>query len=96
MTDSSPSRLSPHGCPERSDPVENILEDAKKLLVITGEIDSVLGNDMTSEFIERAEQKGATVFRGANYAHPFMDSNHEIHNERLNQVINFLDGGEGN
>ncbi|ODN65784.1 alpha/beta hydrolase [Methylophaga muralis] len=96
VIDSSPSRLSPHGCPERIDPAENIPADAKNLLVITGEIDSVLGNDMTSEFRERAEQKGAIVFHGPNYAHPFMDSSHEIHNERLNRVINFLDGGEGN
>tara|TARA_R100000935_G_C2803460_1_gene151579 strand:+ start:300 stop:1148 length:849 start_codon:yes stop_codon:yes gene_type:complete len=96
VIDSSPSRLSPHGCPERIDPVENIPDDAKNILVITGEKDSVLGPDMTSEFREQAEQKGANVYIGSNYAHPFMDSSHEIHNERLNRVINFLDGSEGN
>ncbi|MDO8826149.1 alpha/beta hydrolase [Methylophaga sp.] len=94
VIDSSPSRLSPHGCPERIDPAENIPDDVKNILVITGEIDSVLGPKMTSEFRERAEQKGAAVFNGSNYAHPFMDSSHEIHNERLNRVINFLDGSE--
>ena len=96
VIDASPSRLSPHGCPERIDPAENIPDDAKNLMVITGEIDSILGNEMTSEFRERAEQKGATVFHGPNYSHPFMDSSHDIHNERLNRVINFLDGSEGN
>lgn len=96
VIDSSPSRLSPHGCPERIDPAENIPDDAKNLLVITGDIDSVLGPDMTTEFRERAEQKGASVYIGWNYGHPFMDSTHEIHNERLNRVINFLDGSEGN
>lgn len=96
VIDSSPSRLSPHGCPERIDPAENIPDDAKNLLVITGEVDTVLGNEMTSEFRKRAEQKGATVFHGPDYAHPFMDSSHAIHNERLNRVINFLDGSEGN
>lgn len=96
VIDSSPSRLSPHGCPERIDPTENIPDDAKNLLVITGEKDSVLGPDMTSEYRELAEQKGANVYIGSNYAHPFMDSSHEIHNERLNRVINFLDGSEGN
>ena len=94
VIDSSPSRLSPHGCPVRIDPAENIPDDAKNLLVITGEIDSVLGPEMTSEFKERAEQKGASVFHGPNYSHPFMDSSHEIHNERLNRAINFLDGSE--
>lgn len=96
VIDSSPSRLSPHGCPERMDPLENIPEVAKNILVITGEKDSVLGPDMTSEFRERAEKKGASVYIGSNYSHPFMDSSHEIHNERLNRVINFLDGSEGN
>ncbi|MCC5796669.1 MAG: alpha/beta hydrolase [Methylophaga sp.] len=94
VIDASPSRLSPHGCPEWLDPAENIPDDAKNLLVITGEIDSVLGPEMTSEFRERAEQKGASVYNGSNYGHPFMDSSHEIHNERLNRVINFLDGSE--
>ena len=96
VIDSSPSRLSPHGCPERIDPSENIPVDANNILVITGEKDSVLGPEMTSEFRDRAEQKGAAVFNGSNYAHPFMDSSYEIHNERLNRVINFLDGSEGN
>jgi len=96
VIDSSPSRLSPHGCSERIDPAENIPDDATNLLVITGESDSVLGPEMTSEFRERAEQKGASVYIGSNYAHPFMDSSHEIHNERLNRVIDFLDGSEGN
>lgn len=96
VIDSSPSRLSPHGCPERIDPAENIPDDAKNILVITGAKDSVLVPHMTFEFSERAEQKGARVFHGPNYSHPFMDSSHEIHNERLNRVIDFLDGSEGN
>ncbi|WP_292414112.1 MULTISPECIES: alpha/beta hydrolase [unclassified Methylophaga] len=96
VIDSSPSRLSPHGCPERIDPVANIPDDAINMLLIMGEKDSVLGPEMTSEFRERAEQKGASVYIGSNYAHPFMDSSHEIHNERLNRVIIFLDGSESN
>ena len=96
VIDASPSRLSPHSCPEWLDPAENIPDDAKNILVITGEKDSVLGPEMTSEFRERAEHKGASVYIGSNYSHPFMDSSHEIHNERLNRVINFLDGSEGN
>lgn len=96
VIDSSPSRFSPHGCPERIDPAENIPDDAKNILVITGEKDSILGPDMTTEFRKQAEQKGASVFHGPNYSHPFMDSSHEIHNERVNRVINFMDGSEGN
>lgn len=94
VIDSSPSRLSPHGCPKGIDPAENLPDDAKNILVITGESDSVLGPDMTSEFRKLAAQKGATVFNGSQYAHPFMDSSYEIHNERLNRVIDFLHGKE--
>jgi alpha/beta superfamily hydrolase len=91
VIDSSPSRFSPHGCPARIDPAENIPEDAKKMLVITGEKDTVLKPDMTSEYRELAEAKGAAVFHGLEYAHPFMDSR-EVHKDRLNRVIDFLAG----
>lgn len=95
VIDSSPSRLSPHGCPKWLDPAENIPDNANNLLVITGEKDSVLGPDMTAEFRELARQKGATVYNGSNYGHPFMDSSYAVHNERLNRVIDFLDGRAG-
>jgi len=96
VIDSSPSRFSPYGCPKAIDPTENIPEDAEKMLVITGAIDSVLKPKMTSEFREIARLKGASVFDGPNYSHPFMDRNIDVHFDRLKRVINFLDNHEGN
>lgn len=96
VIDSSPSRFSPYGCPKAIDPAEHIPEDARKMLVITGAIDSVLSHKMTSEFRESARLKGAAVFDGPNYSHPFMDRNRDVHFDRLNRVINFLDGHDGN
>ncbi|MGR5339336.1 alpha/beta hydrolase [Vibrio astriarenae] len=91
VIDSSPSRFSPYGCPKRIDPSENIPDDSTNMLVITGAADPVLGPEMTSEFRELAKQKGATVFNGADYSHPFMDKRVDIHRARLNKVANFLD-----
>lgn len=91
VIDSSPSRFSPYDCPRSIDPVENLPDDASKIMVITGSIDSVLPPDMTDEFRDTAELRGASVFNGPDYAHPFMDGKLSVHNERMNRVINFLD-----
>lgn len=90
IIDSSPSRLSPHGCPQRVDSVENLPKDSSKLFVITGKQDQVLGDDMTQELREVADKNGAKTIHGERFAHPFMDSNEEIHQERMNLIINFL------
>ena len=61
------------------------------MLVITGAIDLVLTKKMTQEFRLLAEKNGATVYDGANYAHPFMDANISTHLTRLKQVITFFE-----
>jgi alpha/beta superfamily hydrolase len=90
IIDSSPSRLSTHGCPQRIDPVENLPKDSSKLLVITGKQDQVLGDNMTQELREVASEKGAKTIHGESFAHPFMDSNEEIHQERMDLIMEFL------
>jgi hypothetical protein len=90
VIDSSPSRLSPHGCLQRVDAVENLPKDARKLLVITGKKDQVLGDDMTQELREEAGRRGAKTFHGERFAHPFMDSNPEVHQERMDLILEFL------
>ena len=96
VIDSSPSRFSPYGCPKRIDPSENVPTDATNLLVITGAEDSVLGPDMTTEFRKLAELNGATVVDGPDYDHPFKDRTIDIHKERLNRIVNFIDNSERN
>lgn len=96
VIDSSPSRFSPFGCPKKIDPVNHLPDDSTNLLVITGQLDQVLGPSMTSELRVSAENKNAKVFDGKTYAHPFMDSSFEIHLERMAMIIEFLDSPSSN
>ncbi len=92
VLDSSPSRFSSYGCPEEIDPINNLPEDSSNILVITGQIDGVLKPAMTSEFRLLAERRGATIFDGKEYAHPFMDRDPAIYQDRIKRVIDFLTG----
>ncbi|EPC02699.1 hypothetical protein L861_10160 [Litchfieldella anticariensis FP35 = DSM 16096] len=89
VIDASPSRFSPFGCPRRIDPVEHLPDDASRLLVITGQQDSVLNAGMTRELRVEAEKRGATVIDGESYDHPFMDRS-EVHRERMERIERFL------
>lgn len=90
VIDSSPSLLSGYGCPERIDPLVNLPQDASKLLVLTGQKDSVLGERMTSQLRESAHARGAKTVHGKNFSHPFMDRSPVVHNQRMGLVINHL------
>ena len=95
VIDSSPSRFSNHGCPEAIDPIKNLPEDSSNILVITGQIDRVLKPAMTSELRVLAESRGAKVFDGKDYAHPFMDLDPAIHQDRMRRIMDFLSGEDG-
>ena len=90
VIDSSPSYLSEHGCPERIDPVVNLPNDSSKLLVITGKIDPVLKEGMTSQLREAALERGAKTINGENFSHPFMDRSIDVHDQRMKLVLNHL------
>lgn len=96
VIDSSPSRFSTYGCPIEIDPVNNLPEDSSDILVITGHIDQVLKPTLTSELRELAKSKGAMIFDGKNYDHPFMDADPAIHKDRMSRVIDFLSGEDTN
>ena len=85
--DSTPSRLSGYGCPASHDPVNNLPEDAGRLLVIAGARDTVVRPAASGELLERAEARGATVLRAPDWGHPFMDGQ-TVH--RLETVRRFL------
>jgi len=95
VIDSSPSRFSPFGCPQKIDPVNNLPQDAKNLLVITGQLDQVLKANMTSELRDSAKNRNAKIFDGKAYAHPFMDRSQAIHLERMAMIIEFLSNQSG-
>ena len=92
VIDSSPSRLSDNGCPARIDPINNLPLDSSKLLIITGGMDQVLNDDITKELRIEGQKRGATVFTGNNFAHPFMDQNRETHLKRMNLIKEYLIG----
>ena len=90
VIDSAPSLLSPYGCPKWIDPVVNLPKDASKILVITGGEDRILSEGMTSPLRESTHKRGAKTFNGENYAHPFNDRDTEVHNQRMELILNYL------
>lgn len=91
VIDSSPSRLSDHGCPARIDPVNHLSAGAAtKLLVITGQRDQVLPPRQTRQLRERAAELGADTYDGEDFAHPYMDASYEVHARRRQLVQAFL------
>ncbi|PLY12295.1 MAG: hypothetical protein C0628_08405 [Sulfurimonas sp.] len=91
VIDSAPSFLSPFGCPKRVDPVANLPEDASKFLIITAQKDSILPESLTAPLRELAKKRGAKTFIGKEYEHPFADKSLDIHNERMERILNHLD-----
>ncbi|WP_194756377.1 alpha/beta hydrolase [Aliidiomarina indica] len=90
VIDSSPSRLSDHGCPQRLDAINHVTEDnASKLFVITGARDRVLNDSMTAPLRQRADEVGARTHHGEQFDHPFMDAG-PVHQQRQQLIFDFL------
>lgn len=90
VVDSSPSRLSPYGCPEKYDPVENVPRDASRILVLAGEHDKVVRPSDSEELRTLVHQRGGRSLLKANFAHPFMDVGPTIYSERMTLVRDHL------
>jgi alpha/beta superfamily hydrolase len=91
VIDSAPSFLSPFGCPEWVDPVANLPKDASRFLIITAQKDSILPESLTAPLREIAKKRGAKTFIGKEYEHPFADKSLDIHNERMERILNHLE-----
>lgn len=91
VVDSTPSRLSPYGCPESFDPVRNLPDTVSRLLVISGARDSVVSPDDQAELRAAAEARGARVVLHPLLAHPFMDRDPALRAERVALVHDFLE-----
>lgn len=90
VVDSTPSKLSDRGCPRRVDPIEQVTEQyGRRLLVVTGDNDSVLADDMTGELRRAAARAGARTHRGESFDHPFMDEP-GIHQQRTALIRDHL------
>jgi alpha-beta hydrolase superfamily lysophospholipase len=89
VIDSSPSRISPHGCPAEYDPVRNLPSDSSKLMIISGSKDTVVTPKDMSELISTAKSRGAQVVVSDDFAHPFMDRE-PVHQRRQQMIKEFL------
>ncbi|MDP1709171.1 MAG: alpha/beta fold hydrolase [Gammaproteobacteria bacterium] len=95
VIDSTPSRVSHLGCPEQYDPVVNFPKDGARFLLIAGEQDTVVPRQSSQDLLDVAETRGGRAIVRPDYAHPFMDSNADIHSERLDLIRAFFAGTEG-
>jgi alpha-beta hydrolase superfamily lysophospholipase len=94
VIDSTPSRVSGYGCPERLDPVNNLSDDASNLAFIAGRRDRVVPPEDSSALREAGRARGARLIWDDQFAHPFQDRDPAIHAKRLGIVRDLLLGPE--
>jgi len=90
VVDSSPSRISNLGCPERYDPVRHLPEASSRIMIISGDRDRVVTPRQMSELLTVARTRGARVLQDHDFAHPYQDASVETHRRRLSEVAAFL------
>jgi alpha/beta superfamily hydrolase len=90
VVDSSPSRISALGCPERYDPVRHLPEDSARIMMIAGDQDRIVTPQQMSELLTVARTRGARVLQDPEFAHPSQDASAETHRRRLGEVATFL------
>ena len=90
VVDSSPSRISNLGCPERYDPVVHLPENSSRLMIISGRQDQVVTPSQMDELIRVAGSRGGRVLRDNDFPHPYQDFSDAIHRRRQNEVAAFL------
>jgi alpha/beta superfamily hydrolase len=90
VVDSSPSRISHLGCPERYDPVTHLPADGSRVMIISGAVDTVVPPRDMDELIRAARSRGGRVLQDKDFAHPYQDSSEEVHRRRQNEVAAFL------
>lgn len=89
VVDSSPSRISPLGCPTEFDPVEHLPADCARVQLIVGERDRVVRPEEMEELVTAIRNRGGKVLERLDYAHPFQDAP-AVHRRRLEEVADFL------
>ncbi len=90
IIDSTPSRLSGHGCPVEYDPVNHLPDDCSQFMFIVGRNDTVVSSSMSQELVERAQQRNAVILRDDEFAHPFMDRDVSVHRRRMKVIEDYL------
>ena len=90
VIDSSPSRISNLGCPERYDPVAHLPDNASRVMIISGGEDNVVKPRQMAELIDVARARGARIVQDREFAHPYQDPSEQTHWRRQNEVATFL------
>ena len=90
VVDSSPSRISDFGCPERYDPVVHLPEDSSRLMIISGAKDQVITPSQMDELVRVGGSRRGRVLLEDEFAHPYQDLSDTIHRRRQNEVAAFL------
>lgn len=90
VIDSSPSRISHLGCPGEYDPVRNLPSDGSNLMIISGKKDTVVTPEEMHELVATAKSRGAQTVVADEFAHPFMDTEQTVHEQRANVIMEFL------
>lgn len=90
VIDSSPSYISNYGCPESYNPMRHLPLDSSHIMIISGVRDLIVSPIQMAELIRIGENRGAIVFRGIEFSHPFQDRSFEIHRHRLNIILDFF------
>jgi alpha/beta superfamily hydrolase len=90
VVDSSPSRISDFGCPERYDPVAHLPEDSSRLMIISGAKDQVITPSQMDELVRLGGSRRGRVLLDNEFAHPYQDVSDAIHRRRQNEVAAFL------
>jgi len=90
VVDSSPSRISDFGCPERYDPVAHLPEDSSRLMIISGAKDQVVAPSQMDELVRVGGSRRGRVLLDNEFAHPYQDVSDAIHRRRQNEVAAFL------
>jgi alpha/beta superfamily hydrolase len=90
VVDSSPSRISSFGCPERYDPVTHLPDDSSRLMVVSGSRDEVVRPAQMDELIRVAKSRRGRVLQDNEFAHPYQDLTPATHRRRQNEVATFF------
>ncbi len=90
VVDSSPSRLSTYGCPQHFDPVSHLPDDSSDFLFISGQRDTVVTPSMTKELLTQAAERQASIVSDVEFAHPFMETEPVLHQQRMDMIYKFL------
>lgn len=90
VIDSTPSRVSHLGCPEKYDPIANFPIDGSPFLLIAGARDRVVPLKDSQELVDLAKARAGRIEVHPDYAHPFMDSDERLHQRRLELIRSFF------